>query len=294
MARTENPAFQQFRRDMFGPIPVPSIPSGSRAALPLAFVRSFERGPVDLASPASIAETITELQHSEATILKPNDALFTREANPEMIQSFLNIMRRPGKKTIWMRHGLQKSDTAEKIPMMQEERNVNDPATENSLAEAFGFALLLNYVKRMTGKTIRVRTSENMRAGQIGAIIAEVTEGEFGVDRRLNCLNYSNELTEVQRAYLAAHNGTVDWNEPGADLIFGEGSYRQVNQDMQDLTEELAQEDENVIEIVMTHTQQLNGKGIRGRLGILGFAASSDTGEEFEVYQENVYSGPGA
>lgn len=264
------------------------LASDARLSRALSVARPFLQDPhLELFGQSGIVRVAENAQLAATRFLNLQPGIRARMLDVRKLSSLEEILSGPGSRTIFIRHGVQKSDATSKEEMMQEAHNVHDPVTDDSLVEAIGTTLMLMYLAAVTKRKIRVRTSENVRSAQIAVIISEMSGAEFIVDKRLNCINYPDVLNEEQKTLLAKTGGTVPWEREGINTIAGPLTFETMTSDMKDLKEEVMQ-GENVLEVFITHAQQLNALGIEGRPDPLGFGVSAN-GEEPVVYTTGLY-----
>lgn len=170
------------------------------------------------------------------------------------------VLTGDGPHVVIMRHGTQFSDKPDKIEMMRFPANMKEPLTGISMAQATATGVALAVIARKLGKQIEVISSENERALQTAAIIAGIAEAGLTIDRGLNCVNYPPEK-EVSNEKLLdllgrENNGALLWREDIVDRVCGPGTFQRISRDMSRLLTRLLLRDNNVITVVVTHTQQ--------------------------------------
>jgi len=204
---------------------------------------------------------------------------------------------------IVMRHGIQyvEDDTRKvlidpvrKIRLMQMPFNHQDPADAQSLAEAAGLALVLNFISREHNIPIDIRTSQNTRAADIAAILSVVNGFQVAEDSRLTCVNYPSDRTDEELERLLGENsgGALVFKREILDAVCGEGTYDRLTDDVNSLVTQYRNGGKLVI--ALTHTPQTNAADVMAgdapvRMPELGFRIF--TRNRSTQFLQNIFGG---
>lgn len=207
-----------------------------------------------------------ELQRQIATVLRVEDLSKLREVSIGKTSFLASTLRSPGGKVILIRHGAQHvadevktlPPVSQKIRMMQIPNNMDDPLTSSSIAESAGTAYMLRFLSGQTKKPIIIKSSENLRSAEVAAMVARITNAPVTYDKRLNCINYPNSLSDDEITGLlgSENNGALLWKDEAVDAISGKGTFGKITTDVSSLISEGLQS--RVINLFVTHTQQTN------------------------------------
>lgn len=212
----------------------------------------------------NIAEVVAfanAAQQEAKRILHLSETASTRIVD-EVVAGFMLEFSEGDGVALWLRHGKQQAQAGHsKIDMMRLPDNMEDPMTDESLAEAVGTGIILRYISEKTGKPIEVKTSENKRAMQAAGIIAAIANARVSIDQRLTCVNYDNRLSdeEVNQRLGPENNGSIVWEEEIVDSVCGEGTWARISSGTIEMLNgsQLGRGTEKIT-VFLTHTQQTN------------------------------------
>jgi len=205
-----------------------------------------------------------------------------RKVTSTIIQDLLSPIKKSPVHII-MRHGLQKMSLSvmhikgdskkaalQKIEMMRKTENMNNPMEKASFVELMGLIVVLDALRQIGGRDIRVLTSENQRAAQAAKGIGVFFGIKVEQMSDLTCVNYPSDKTDFLLSRLPG--GKLPWEKNVVDEIIGKDTYETINNNMKNL---LKLPIENIT-IYITHTQQINAvcaaeKLSVKRLGCFGF-----------------------
>lgn len=240
-----------------------------RLHLALSRMTQMRKGELVRYTPRELATAIDHVQRDLALTLRVNPELL-RRADPNAIEELLTFCEGDGGRVIVMRHGGQALNAVtsqltgkeQKIAQMQSPHNEQDPLTSLSVAESCAPALALRYIAARIEKRVKVWSSQNRRAAQVG-FLATHAANEFFVgdlrqnlllyNTRLNCVNYQTPLREEQIALLGP-DGSLPWEIKAVNAVCGRGTFEQVEiETINAINDGLAK---GGIIVAVTHTQQ--------------------------------------
>lgn len=190
------------------------------------------------------------------------------EIEQEMVKEFIDALYGEGTRVVVKRHGTQEKNCVtaslrgaeQKIRMMQLPHNMEDGLTHTSLAESAAEAVLFEYAAAITGKNVRVLSSENTRSAQPAVMISQ-RGGALAFASPLRCVNYRSDIPWQQINDLLGQErqGSLIWDEKVVNSVCGNGTFLQLTTDFTKLLQNyLNHRDENEIVLMITHTQQTN------------------------------------
>lgn len=162
------------------------------------------------------------------------------------------------------RHGVQVNPTNDKIIMMQDPANREDPAKDASLAEAAGDAFALLFTQAFTGREISLQTSPDARAQDVARVMSIILGIPAETNNILACMRYKDGLTEDELLQILSqygvplgtdpHSGNVPWDPNIIDLAAGPGTYLQRQAAIRELVGSL--QGNGKINVLVSHSQE--------------------------------------
>lgn len=181
-----------------------------------------------------------------------------------------------GSKVIFMRHGEQSppewvfsipQPALRRVRMLQNPFNTEDLLTNGAFVDAFLTAFSLFYITKITGKNLRVLTSENLRAKEPAEIISTVIpDSTFTVQLGLNSITYRDETDKppvsVEDLLDDLPSGFMPWEPKLVDKLCKDskdGIKRSevIMQTIDGLVSLGTQKEGDDLYVVLTHSQQL-------------------------------------
>ena len=199
-----------------------------------------------------------------------------------------------------MRHGEQQqsnwveelpSPAYRKIAMMRKEENLTNPLTKYSSEELMETVRALqDIIQSSELSSWHIESSENLRALQAAATLAEHLGIPLIIRKRWKCVNYPDECDMSTEELLnILPSGSLPWDKELVDLVIGEGTFDLIHKYV---GKSLHSYEPNEGAIVITHTQQINAaceqKGLPvQRLGYYGFVLIN--AQEAQLFSSGFY-----
>lgn len=235
----------------------------------LATIKSLEPHQV-----TSLANNLADSVY-KAIGFDPGESGVSRVSKNKLTK-LVNAASPQGNTTIFVRHAEQSPpewvfsiprQDIRKIRMMQNPFNNEDLITNKAVAEAFSTGFSLHYLKAVTGKNLRIVSSENMRALEIAKVISHMVEDTtIRTDAGLTCITYKDERDEPSVTFdqLLADlpSGFMPWVPELVDKWCketkgGKKPSQAIVESVGELYTEGLDSSGNDIIIALTHSQQL-------------------------------------
>lgn len=215
----------------------------------------------------SIPEFIQFVEECQLEMVKEYNLsnIQVRRLDVNMIESLLEKMKSGQGIQLILRHGEQDpgagrfmssylDERRKKIIMMQKRHNESDPITIPSAIEFIGTLLTVNYLRAKTGYQVEVEHSSNLRAMQPAETLARALQITPTLSPVLTCPNYKedDELDTMQ----LDQNGNLTITSKLDSVLLDPEGFKQNMHEMSARAEQPLKE--NTLEVLMTHTQQID------------------------------------